>query len=41
MLMVIDYALQAGDNDAFVIEEPEQNLFPQKLIRLQRSAGIQ
>lgn len=29
MLMVIDYALQAGDNDAFVIEEPEQNLFPE------------
>ena len=28
MLMVIDYALKTNCFDAFVIEEPEQNLFP-------------
>ena len=29
MLMVIDYALKMDSFDAFVIEEPEQNLFPE------------
>ena len=29
MLMVIDYALKTNCFDAFVIEEPEQNLFPE------------
>lgn len=29
MLMIIDYALQTDCFDSFVIEEPEQNLFPQ------------
>ena len=29
MLMVIDYALKTDCFDAFVIEEPEQNLFPE------------
>jgi predicted ATPase len=29
MLMVIDYALKMDCFDAFVIEEPEQNLFPE------------
>lgn len=29
MLMVIDYALKAESTKAFVIEEPEQNLFPE------------
>lgn len=29
MLMIIDYALKSGNFDAFVIEEPEQNLFPE------------
>lgn len=28
MLMVIDYALKTNSFDSFVIEEPEQNLFP-------------
>lgn len=28
MLMVIDYALRTNSFDSFVIEEPEQNLFP-------------
>lgn len=28
LVMVIDYALQIGCFDAFVIEEPEQNLYP-------------
>lgn len=28
MLMIIDYALQTDSFDSFVIEEPEQNLFP-------------
>ena len=30
MLMIIDYALQTDSFDSFVIEEPEQNLFPEK-----------
>lgn len=29
MLMVIDYALKSANIDSFVIEEPEQNLFPE------------
>lgn len=29
MLMVIDYALKSGCFDSFVVEEPEQNLFPE------------
>ena len=29
MLMIVDYALKSGDRDAIVIEEPEQNLFPE------------
>ena len=29
MLMIIDYALRSANYDAFVIEEPEQNLFPE------------
>ena len=29
MLMVIDYAIKTNCFDAFVIEEPEQNLFPE------------
>ena len=29
MLMVIDYALKTDSFNSFVIEEPEQNLFPQ------------
>lgn len=29
MLMVIDYALKTGSFNSFVIEEPEQNLFPE------------
>lgn len=34
MIMVIDYALKVESFDSFVIEEPEQNLFPQNQCEL-------
>jgi len=34
MLMVIDYALKMDSFDAFVIEEPEQNLFPENQYKM-------
>ena len=34
MLMIVDYTLQSDSFDSFVVEEPEQNLFPENQFEL-------